>query len=162
MTTGTVVEVHGVLSTVAVGNRRYHAHLPRGVRSPDPEVRSPVVVGDRVEVEVLNQEQVRILRVEPRRTTLTRTDGFDPRKRHALAANLDQVLLVVTPDQPPFRPRLIDRYLAAAAWDGLPAVICLNKIDLGVPEEVAWYLAGYRRIGYAVLQCSARTGEGMD
>jgi ribosome biogenesis GTPase len=78
-----------------------------------------------------------------------------------LAANIDQVIVVCSPAQPPYRPRLIDRYLVAASRDSLPAVVCLNKEDLGVPEEAERSLDGYSRLGVPVLRASALTGAGV-
>jgi ribosome biogenesis GTPase len=125
-----------------------------------------LAVGDRVQLQTTDGDQARIVAALPRRSALTR-DVYDPTRREAvhtsqvLAANIDQVIVVCSPAEPPFRPRLIDRYLVAASRDSLPATVCLNKEDLGVPEEVGRYLAGYSRLGVPVLRASARTGAGL-
>jgi ribosome biogenesis GTPase len=132
----------------------------------DPSARSPLAVGDRVQLQTIGGERARIVAALPRRSALTR-DVYDPTRRDAvhigqvLAANIDQVVVVCSPAEPPFRPRLIDRYLVAASRDSLPASICLNKEDLGVPEAVGWYLSGYARLGVSVLRASALTGAGL-
>ena len=67
-----------------------------------------------MELEPLDGDLARIVTVLPRRSALTR-DVYDPSRRdpvhkgHVLAANIDQVIVVCSPAQPPFRPRLIDR-----------------------------------------------------
>jgi ribosome biogenesis GTPase len=124
-------------------------------------------VGDRVELEAAATGRARIAALLPRRSALVR-EVYDATRRRAthvgqvVAANIDQVVVVCSPAAPPFRPRLIDRYLVAASRDGLPVVICLNKTDLGVAEEVGASLRGYERLGAAVARTSALTGEGLE
>jgi ribosome biogenesis GTPase len=75
---------------------------------------------------------------------------------------VDAVVIVCSPSEPPFRPGLIDRYLVAISRDGLDPVLCLNKVDLGVSEDVDVFLDGYAAIGIAVIRTSAATGDGVD
>jgi ribosome biogenesis GTPase len=143
------------------------ALLPPGERLVDPVMRSPLAVGDRVELEPVARGEARIVAVRPRRSALVRdvsdTSRRDPlHKGQVLAANIDQVIVVCSPVAPPFRPRLIDRYLVAASRDALPVVVCLNKVDLGVPDEVESYLTGYARLGIDALRVSALAGDGLD
>lgn len=166
--TGTVVEIRSGDSLVLLRAQIVRATLPPGVRATTDGMRSPLAVGDRVELEPAGPGEARIVAIAPRRSALVR-DVYDPSRRdavargHAMAANIDQVVLVCSPAEPPFRPRLVDRYLVAASRDGLPLVICLNKSDLGVPEEVAWRLAAYgERLGVRVLRASALDGAGLD
>jgi len=79
-------------------------------------------------------------------------------KPQTIAANIDLLVCVSSPKNPPFRPRFIDRVLIAARE--IPAVVVLNKVDLGIDAEVAQRMEDYRRIGVETLHCSARTGEG--
>jgi ribosome biogenesis GTPase len=165
--TGTVIEVRSGDSLVSCEGRVVRALLPPGSRLVDPVMRSPLAVGDRVELEPVARGEARIAAVLARRSALVRdvsdTSRRDPlHKGQVLAANIDQVLVVCSPAAPPFRPRLIDRYLVAASRDELPAVVCLNKVDLGVSTEVESYLEGYARIGVAALRVSALAGAGLD
>jgi ribosome biogenesis GTPase len=115
----------------------------------------------------MTSAQARVVEVLPRRSALSR-DVYDAGRRdpvhqgHALAANIDQVAVVCSPKEPPFRPRLIDRYLVAASRDDLRAMICLNKLDLGVDEEADFWLRGYEALEVAVLRASALNGEGIE
>ena len=164
---GTVIEVRSGDSLVAFRGRTVRAVLPPGGRVVDPTTRSPLAVGDRVEVAALGHDTLRIVAIAPRRSALSR-EIYDPnradgsRRSHVLAANIDQVIVVCSPAEPPFRPRLIDRYLVAASRDGIPALICLNKTDLGVPQAVDEALRGYARLGVAVTRTSAARGDGID
>jgi ribosome biogenesis GTPase len=163
---GTIVEIRSGDSLVAHEGGLLRAMLPRAAAITGPSMRSPLAVGDQVRLQATGGDGARIVGVLPRRTALTR-DVYDPSRREAvhtsqvLAANIDQVIVVCSPAEPPFRPRLIDRYLVAASRDLLPATICLNKEDLGVPEAVGWYLSGYSRLGVSVLRASALTGAGL-
>jgi ribosome biogenesis GTPase len=165
--TATVIEVRSGDSLVSLEGRIVRALLPPGERLVDPVMRSPLAVGDRVELEPVGRGEARIVAVRPRRSALIR-DVSDTSRRDALhkgqvlAANIDQVIVVCSPVAPPFRPRLIDRYLVAASRDALPVVVCLNKVDLVVSDEVEAYLAGYARIGVDALRVSALAGDGLD
>ena len=138
---------------------------PGGLPTRDGE-RNVLAVGDRVVLDP-RPGAMRIAAVLDRTSALRRdaVDGsrLNPaHKDHILAANIDQVLIVCTPAAPPFRPGLIDRYLVEASRDGLDAVICLNKTDLGVSTGVEQYMAGYERLGLTVLRTSAVNRAGLD
>jgi ribosome biogenesis GTPase len=122
---------------------------------------APVVVGDEVLVE-RGAEESMIVEVAPRRTTLSRKWPGRPHKEQVIAANVDQVLVVTSARTPDFRPDLLDRFLCGAEHQEIPAVVCLNKIDLGVPADVAAMLAANPRIGYPVVETSALTGTGLE
>jgi ribosome biogenesis GTPase len=165
--TGTVLEVRAGDSIVSFAGRTLRALLAPNARLAGERLRSPVAVGDRVELEAIDAETVRIVAVQARRSALLR-EVHDPSRRNAvtkdqvIAANIDQLFIVCSPAAPPFRPGLIDRYLVAASRDGLTPIVCLNKSDLGVSDAVEESLAGYERLGVRVLRVSALSGEGLD
>ena len=76
-----------------------------------------------------------------------------------LAANLDQVVIVCSPE-PRTDPFITDRYLAAAEAMGAAAAVIWNKSDLPEAAESP-ELAEYRAVGYPVLAASALDGTGM-
>jgi ribosome biogenesis GTPase len=162
---GTVIEVRGGDSLVQCGGQLLSAALASQLRAQAGE-RSPIVVGDGVEVEPA-VGQARIVAVHERRSALTRP-VFDPSKRsdayrsQVIAANVDQLVVVCSATSPPFRPRLIDRYVVRAARDSLLVVVCVNKIDLGVTPEIERYIERYESLGIVVVRTSAVDGEGID
>ncbi len=86
-------------------------------------------------------------------------------KRQVLAANIDLVVVVASIASPPLRRGFIDRALASAEWNHLPAALVLNKIDLaGQKEAASPDLLGkvYGHAGYKVVKTSAITGAGME
>lgn len=146
---------------------RSRAQRVRQVRRLD--VVEPVVAGDRVRFLVAHTSgravaEGTIEEVLPRHRELTRqavTDGSVP-VGQTIVANLDQVLLVFAAADPYPALGLIDRFLVSCESAGLPAMVVLNKCDLGVADILAQDLAVYERVGYPVLRTSAATGEGID
>jgi ribosome biogenesis GTPase len=100
-----------------------------------------------------------IERVEPRRGTIARSSK---QRKHVIVANVDQVLIVASADQPALKPNLIDRMILTAEQSGVKPVVCINKIDLVNPADLQPLVGVYARMGYKVLLLSAETGFGMD
>jgi ribosome biogenesis GTPase / thiamine phosphate phosphatase len=95
-----------------------------------------------------------------RHSVLSRPDPYG--KLKPVAANIDQILLVIAPLPEP-HANLIDRYLVAAEVVGIEPVILLNKMDLldAHPDRqtaIDDLLAIYPTLGYTVLRTSTRTG----
>ncbi|MEE2962044.1 MAG: ribosome small subunit-dependent GTPase A [Myxococcota bacterium] len=95
------------------------------------------------------------------RENLLRRLDVNGRER-LLASNLAGMVVVVTPKRPDFNGALIDRYLVAASMCGIPAVICLNKVDLEIGPGVAEDLRSRSEQGFTVLHTSTKTQEGLD
>lgn len=162
----TVVEVRASEALVSYGGRLIRARFAPALFS-DTGTRSPVAVGDLVQITFQGAEQARVEKVMPRRSSLARGTGDATRREtrldtHLLAANVDQVVVVSSAAEPPFRPRLIDRFLVAASRDGLPVVLCVNKVDLGLSTASETHLRGYADLGITVLLTSAVSGMGID
>jgi len=120
-----------------------------------------VVVGDRVVWQTAGEGGV-VTAVQERRSQLARPDALGELK--ALAANLDQILVVAAP-APVYSADLINQYLAAAELTGITPLLVFNKIDL-IDEhnrnEVDTLLDTYRNIGYPVLTASTKQQHGLD
>jgi ribosome biogenesis GTPase len=96
--------------------------------------RTPIVVGDRVDVvgDLSGRPDTlaRIVRRAERRTVLRRTaDDTDPTER-VVVANADQMMVVVALADPPPRTGLVERSLIAAFTGGVRPILCLTKTDL--------------------------------
>jgi len=119
-----------------------------------------VVCGDEVEVRHDAQhDEWHVIGVRPRRTALYRSDARGAGE--LVAANVG-LLLVVLAARPRSDPFIADRYLAAAASEHIDACVVANKRDLDADAELDAALAGLQLAGYRVLDCSARTGAGLD
>ena len=120
-----------------------------------------VAPGDRVRFMPLSNGEGVIEEVMPRRTALARARP-EVGTEQVLLANPDQAVLVFAMREPSPHFGLLDRYLALCEHAHVPALICLNKDDLGEPDEVASAERVYCALGYAVLRTSATTGDGLD
>jgi len=125
---------------------------------------NPLAPGDCVKIDAdeLSENEGQITSLVPRKNEFVRWN-VKGRSPQLLAANLDYIVIVTTPDEPPFRPRFIDRALAQAEYEGIEPVIVCNKYDLANPDDLDFHarIAEWERIGYTVLKLSAKTGEGL-
>lgn len=121
----------------------------RGIRSTNP-----VAVGDFVSV-----DGEWITDVEERKNYIIRRSTNLSKESHILAANIDQVALIVTINHPVTSTTFIDRFLATCEAYRVPAILIFNKIDLLTEEELAQLAdlrALYESIGYETLSISAK------
>ncbi len=129
---------------------------------------SPVAVGDHVEfdVEEIGDETVGIIsEIADRKNYIVRKSVKLSKQIHIIAANIDQVFLLVTVKEPKTYTVFVDRFLATAEAYDVPAILLFNKIDLYNDEEmdeVRYLAAIYREIGYTCLGISAKTGKNLD
>ena len=119
-----------------------------------------LVTGDRVTWCPGDSTGVVVAR-EPRHSELRRPDPYG--KLKAIAANIDQILVVIAPLPEP-HANLIDRYLVAAEVVGIEPVLVLNKCDLLAEDadlraRLAELLAIYPTLGYRVLEVSSQSGS---
>ena len=133
----------------------------RGIRSTNP-----VAVGDYVNVQGDNgqwtmdngQNTLWITDVEERRNYIIRRSTNLSKESHILAANIDQVALIVTVNHPVTSTTFIDRFLATCEAYRVRALIIFNKVDLLTEQELE-HLAElrelYESIGYKTVELSA-------
>jgi ribosome biogenesis GTPase len=82
-------------------------------------------------------------------------------KEQVWVANLDQVLFVFSIRRPRPSLRKLDRFLVVSEMNEIPAVVCVNKIDLAEPGEAQNLFGIYEKIGYSVIYTSATQGDGL-
>ncbi|MCI1208138.1 MAG: ribosome small subunit-dependent GTPase A [Treponema sp.] len=130
----------------------------------DKEYYNPLAPGDYVllDHDELDDEKGQITGILPRKNKFVRWN-VKGRCPQLLAANLDNLILVTTPDAPPFRPRFIDRILAQAEYEKLTTTIVCNKYDLMEAADIDFQnrLSIWEKLGYRVLRISAKTGDGL-
>lgn len=166
--TGTVIRNTGSSYLVRTDNGEdINCKIKGNFRLKGIRTTNPVAVGDRVTVTLPDGETGYITAIEQRRNYIIRKASNLSKQGHILAANLDQVCLVVTLFHPTTSTTFIDRFLATAEAYRVPAVIVLNKIDLleDDPEAMEYLNAVsylYESIGYPVVKVSAKTGEGLE
>ncbi len=159
---GRVVAVASGACRVEQEGRSLDCVLPSSLAR---DQRAAVAVGDDVVYAADGAGSHRVRRVLPRRTTLSRPDPHNPRRRRVIAANIDVAVHVASVVEPPLRPALIDRYLIAIERGGAQAIVCVNKIDLLSDDDARRHelerLTPYRDLALEILPTSATTGEGL-
>ena len=121
----------------------------------------PVAIGDEVRFMDAGNGTGMIVEVLPRRSKLVRKAAGPRPLEQVIVANVDQVVVLVAATNPEPKWEVVDRFLAAAEWLGLPALICITKQDLVQPDRHAEEIRTYRAIGYPVLLTSVVTGAGI-
>lgn len=117
-------------------------------------------VGDYVSICYQADGDSQILSVKPRTSLFTRKQAGVPIGEQALAANFDEVFILVSLNRD-FNPRRIERYAALAWQSGGTPVVVLSKLDL--VEDASWQIfEAYKAApGAMVYAVSAHTGEGL-
>jgi ribosome biogenesis GTPase / thiamine phosphate phosphatase len=131
-------------------------------RVDDIEVVDPIAVGDRVAFLTAGDGSGIIHAVLPRKSRLSRRAAGTIPLEQVLVANVDQVVIVFAAAKPEPKWGLLDRYLVTAESAGLPAVICMTKLDLADEAGLEERLGLYRQIGYHILLTSANQGRGVE
>jgi ribosome biogenesis GTPase / thiamine phosphate phosphatase len=156
---GRVLEVRGLDSLVeSAAGRVVRCVTSRLLKTVATDQRHVVTAGDRVWVRGGETEGM-IEAVEPRQTELSRTSRG---RRHAIVANVDQVVIVASAAEPRIKPGLIDRFIVAAECNGILPVVVINKTDLVDPAGLVPLAGVYARIGYPVILASTASGMGIE
>lgn len=166
--TGTVYKATGSWCTVkAPTGARYECRIKGSFRMQGITSTHPVVVGDEVsfQLEIAGGETVGVITdICERRNYIVRKSVKLSKRTHILAANIDQVFLLITLHDPPTFTVFIDRFLATAEAYKIPAVLLFNKVDLyhqAEKQQLAELAETYRAIGYTCIDVSALTGKGI-
>ncbi|MGN6544782.1 MAG: ribosome small subunit-dependent GTPase A [Aureliella sp.] len=157
---GVVLRVHGLECVVrAEDGIEYRCAVRRVLKNLSTDQRHVVAAGDVVTFRSEGTHQGIILAIDPRHGVLSRTSKG---RKHVLVANIDQIIIVASANQPSLKPHLIDRFLVTAEHAGLDALICINKVDLADPAELQPLVGVYAQMGYRVLMTSAAQGWNID
>ncbi len=141
---GLTLEVEGADGSIRSCNKRQHL--------------GPIVPGDRIKWQLDPVAGTGVVTaIEPRISLLSRPDNRGI--LHAVAANVDQMCIVIAPTPAP-NQTTIDRYLVAAANQNITALLILNKEDLLVidPQQQALLhlIELYKSIGVTTIVVSAK------
>jgi ribosome biogenesis GTPase len=147
---GLIVTRHRRTVTVEDEQRNCHLAVLKG-RQLNP------VVGDQVGWSMTSDGSARVNSVKPRTSEIVRLTRQGTGE--VVAANVTQLVVVIA-NQPTPAPALVDRYLGAAAVQGIQALIVANKIDLEPVDPTL--LTEYAGLGYDYVQASAITQAGID
>jgi ribosome biogenesis GTPase / thiamine phosphate phosphatase len=159
---GLIIRSQSGFFTVQTEDGILTCHL-RGRLKQGKHVGDIAAVGDQVLVSCQSDGMGSIESIEERTRSLVR---LDPRPQgvyqQVILANPDQAVFVFACARPTPHLRMLDRYLVIAGRQGLPAIIVANKIDLVERKQAEELFGFYPTIGYPVIYCCAKTGEGVD
>lgn len=135
----------------------------KGIKSTNP-----ISVGDVVDFELEkdnNTETGVIHNIHDRKNYIVRKSVNLSKQTHIIAANLDQVFLMITINNPPTLTSFIDRFLVTAEAYSIKTILLFNKVDTydeDTLNEVRFLAHIYREIGYECIGVSAKTGKNVD
>lgn len=144
---GQIVAAFGRQYLVEITNGEILSCVLRGKKSG-------AVCGDQVKVKGTTVGQGVIEAISPRSTLIYRSNTI---RKKLIAANITQIIIVIAA-VPSFDEELVNRCLVTAENQNIKALIVLNKTDLIEPTRVVLTgLSLYQKIGYTLLQLSAKT-----
>ncbi|WP_242082516.1 ribosome small subunit-dependent GTPase A [Aestuariivivens sediminis] len=135
----------------------------KGIKSTNP-----IAVGDIVDFELESGNDMIsgiINHIHDRKNYIVRRSVNLSKQTHIIAANLDQVFLMITINNPPTLTSFIDRFLVTAEAYSIKAILLFNKMDTYDEEtllEVKYLAHLYRNIGYECIAVSAKTGKNIE
>lgn len=146
-------------------NQYYDCRLRGSFRIKGIKSTNPIAVGDHVTFSMEEDNTGVITNIEDRSNYIIRKSTKLSKQTHIIAANIDQLCLVVTLGFPRTSTGFIDRMLLTAEAYHIPATIIFNKVDLY--DEELWEIHNemkniYTNIGYRVMEVSAKEGTGIE
>ncbi|MBL7952531.1 MAG: ribosome small subunit-dependent GTPase A [Flavobacteriales bacterium] len=167
MPTGLIMRSTGSRYLVRGEDGSLHDCVARGnLRIKGWKSTNPVAVGDRVEytAHTIGEEVGSITELHDRTNYLVRKSVNLSHHKHVIAANLDQLFVLVTVARPRTSYGFIDRMLVTAETYQVPAVILVNKVDdLDEEEQEQLFevVDTYQEAGYRVVMTAALKGKGV-
>lgn len=168
--TGRVIKITGLTYHVKLTDEIVLCSVRGSVKEKAEFELSPVVVGDDVKVIVdelpPSESELRtgvITEVLPRRTHFAKKKTTLKKEREQIiAANIDQMIIVAAVKKPPFRMRLIDRFIITAQQGGMKPVVVINKVDLKHTIDLERAKEIYNSVGIELLTTSALKMQGTE
>ncbi|OFX27460.1 MAG: ribosome small subunit-dependent GTPase A [Bacteroidetes bacterium GWA2_31_9] len=126
-------------------------------RTANIRTTSPVAVGDNVSFDYEDNNTGVITEISERRNYIIRKASNLSKESQVIAANIDQVFLIVTLKMPETTTMFIDRFLITAEAYRIPTTIIFNKIDIYndvIKERLNDLNKMYSSIGYKCIEIS--------
>ncbi|MCP4632369.1 MAG: ribosome small subunit-dependent GTPase A [candidate division Zixibacteria bacterium] len=158
--TGRIIQALGSSFNILCNSEVIECFHRGKFRRSEDEATFPVV-GDMVEISG-DKSGYGIDKIHPRISKISREEvGSKGRREQVIIANLKLCVIVTSVDEPPFKPRIVDRMIVSCLKGGLEPLIVLNKCDLMKNFNLKFWEDIYEKIGYKFVVTSALTGEGI-
>ena len=145
---GRIIKTYNGFYYVRSENKLIECKLRGRFKKDKPDI----LTGDLVKISVTNENQGIIEEILPRYSVLKRPT----------IANIDQVILVCSYQQPNYSVGIFDRFLIQILAQELEVVLCMTKMDLyDQPEGAEKPLDYYQKIGYKVHYLSLANQQGI-
>lgn len=162
---GLVTKVMGLYYTVYDGgmyiNCVLRGKLRQALEADGKKFSNPVAVGDEVEFSVSDSTGV-IEQVVPRNTYFSRKEKGKYKKIDIIAANCDCVVVMQSYALPKLNLRFADRVAVRCGQQNIPLIICINKHDLAVKDDIDYVKNYYEHSGVTIVTTSAVSGYNVD
>jgi ribosome biogenesis GTPase len=156
---GTILRGINNIYTVSDGTDTYMCRIKGKLLASVNDEYNPLAVGDEVEFTAsTNMEGMITERIE--RKNCFQRWNLKGQCNQTVVANMDLMVCVASCNNPPFRPRFIDRVITCC--NHVPLLIVLNKADLGLKEKEEQRFELFKTLGFQTLKVSAKTTEGVD
>ena len=148
--TGIIIKGIGGFYYVKCENNQIFSCRARGKFRKDGQTPT---VGDRVEIEVTDTKKCEgyVTQIATRKNCFFRPP----------VSNIDMLLVTFSVSSPAPALELIDKLTVTAVAQGVACGICINKIELD-RKAASLFAKEYVQAGFPVVQCSAKTSEGVD
>ncbi len=165
---GTIYKSTGSWYTVKTDDGKFYTCRIKGkFRIKGIKSTNPIAVGDVVgfKIEQLGDETIGVIsEIEDRKNYIIRKSVNLSKQTHIIAANLDQVFLLVTLNNPTTYTSFIDRFLVTSEAYEIPVILLFNKMDTYTAEQsvdIQYLMTLYESIGYRCLELSAKNGDNV-
>ena len=167
MEKGVVLKSTGSRYRVLFGEgKRIDCSVKGKLRIKEFRTTNPIAVGDNILFEIDNKTNTGIItEVLDRKNWILRKATNLSKHSQIIAANIDQVFLMITIILPETQVEFIDRFLITAEAYRVPAKIIINKTDLYGEDELAKmeYLESiYTNIGYDCIRLSLKQQTNLE
>jgi ribosome biogenesis GTPase / thiamine phosphate phosphatase len=165
--TGIVIKSVGIRYKVLLSTGDTADCILRGkLRVKDVQTTNPIAVGDKVLVDADRDDETGVITdIFDRKNYILRKSSNLSKQSQIIAANLDQLFLMVTIILPETQVEFIDRILVTSEAYRIPARIIFNKTDLygmDETERMEHLISVYSGIGYDCLRLSLTGGIGLE
>ena len=154
--------IQALVTTVDRGRTTCITHTGEIVTAMKAREMGPksVVVGDLVNLvgDVTGTEGslARIVSIEPRRNSLSRTVDDAAKMERTIVANIDQLVIVVAAANPEPRRGLIDRFLVCAFHESIKPILLVTKTDVAAVPD---FLHEYETLGVEIATAAIKSGS---